>query len=387
MKEVISGNHCVSYGAMLARAQVISAYPITPQTQIVEMLSELCRTGKLKAKFIKVESEHSALAACIGASIAGARAFTATSSQGLALMHELIHWVANARLPVVMADVNRAMGPGWSIWTDQNDSLSQRDTGWLQLYCESNQEVIDTIIQAFRIAEQINLPVMVVLDAFVLSHTSEPVDVPDQKKVDRFLPSYRPKFSLNINKPSSFGGLTTPDYNMELKYKMQLAMEQAFGVIKKVDRDFGRIFGRSYGIIEPYRCEGAEIILVTSATITSTSRDVVDELRKKGEKVGLLKIKLFRPFPAQQIINVLKNARKVAVIDRNISYGVGGIFCQELKAAFCNARKKTQIFGFITGIGGRDVTPDTIKEIYERTKKTKTADNQTTWIGLKKETL
>jgi pyruvate/2-oxoacid:ferredoxin oxidoreductase alpha subunit len=384
MKQVISGNHAVAYGAMLARAQVISAYPITPQTQIVEMLSELCATGQLKAKFIKVESEHSAMAACIGASMAGARAFTATSAQGLALMHELIHWAANARLPIVMADVNRAMGPGWSIWTDQNDSLSQRDTGWLQLYCESNQEVLDTIIQSFKIAETINLPVMVVLDAFVLSHTSEPVDISDIKLVDRFLPSYKPKFKLDINDPHAFGGLVTPDHNFELKYKIQEAMESAIPVIQKADRDFQKILGRSYGIIEPYRCNNADIILVTSGTITSTSRDVIDEYRKQGKKIGLLKIKLFRPFPGKQIINVLSKAKKVAVIDRNIGYGVGGIFCQEIKAAFGTEAKHPTFFNFITGIGGRDVTPATIKEIITYTQQHKEPKDNIIWIGLRK---
>ncbi|MFA5795109.1 MAG: transketolase C-terminal domain-containing protein [Candidatus Brocadiia bacterium] len=385
MREVISGNHCVSYGAMLSRAQVISAYPITPQTQIVEMLSEFCRTGRLNAKFIKVESEHSAMAACIGASLTGARAFTATSGQGLLLMHELIHWAANARLPIVMADVNRSIGPGWNIWTEQNDSLSQRDTGWMQIYCESNQEVIDTVIQAFRIAEKVYLPVMVVLDAFVLSHTSEPVDVPDQKKVDRFLPSYKPAFQLDINKPSSFGGLTTPDFNMEFKYQIEQAIQNGLEVAKQVDRDFGRAFGRSYGIIEAYRCDGADIILLTSATITSTSRDVVDELRKKGEKVGLLKVRLFRPFPAKAINAVLTKTKKVAVIDRNNSFGVGGIFCQELKAAMCNTPRKPQIYSYVVGMGGRDVTPDTIKDIYYQTKKAKTPADRSIWVGLKKE--
>ncbi|MFH0887742.1 MAG: transketolase C-terminal domain-containing protein [Planctomycetota bacterium] len=384
MKEVISGNHAVAYGAMLSRAQVISAYPITPQTQIVEMLSEFCRTGQLQAKFIKVESEHSALAACIGASIVGARAFTATSGQGLALMHELIHWAANGRLPLVMADVNRAMAPGWSIWTDQNDSLSQRDTGWLQFYCESNQEVLDTIIQAYRIAEIISMPVMVVLDAFVLSHTSEAVDIPPIKVVDKFLPSYNPKYKMDLNHPLAFGALVTPDYNFELKYKMQEAMEQGLVIAQKVDREFKKFFGRSYGIIESYRCNEAEIILVTSGTITSTTREVIDELRKRNVKIGLLKIRMFRPFPAEAIVKALENCKKVAVIDRNIGYGVGGIFCQEIKASFCNHHKRPLILNYITGIGGRDVTPDTIKEIVNHVIKTSKADNKINYIGLRK---
>lgn len=384
MKEVVSGNHVVSYAAMLARVQVISAYPITPQTQIVEMLSELCATGQLKAKFIKVESEHSAMAAIIGASMAGVRAFTATSSQGLALMHELLHWAANARLPLVMADVNRSMGPGWSIWTDQNDSLSQRDTGWLQFYCESNQEVLDTLLQAFKIAETINLPVMVVLDAFVLSHTSEPVDIPNIKLVDRYLPKYKPKFKLDLKDPHAFGGLVTPDHNFELKYQIQKAMEEAIDVAKDADRKFKKVFGRSYGIIEPYRCGGAEIILVTSSTFTSTARDVIDELRRQGQRIGLLKIRMFRPFPAKDIVRVLKSVKKVAVIDRNIGYGVGGIFCQEIKAAFGDEAKKPTFFNFITGIGGRDVTPDTIREIAKYTLKNKRPKSNIIWIGLKK---
>jgi pyruvate/2-oxoacid:ferredoxin oxidoreductase alpha subunit len=384
MKEVMSGNHAVSYGAMLSRAQVIAAYPITPQTQIVEMLSEFCRTGRLKAKFIKVESEHSALAACIGASIAGARAFTATSAQGLALMHELIHWAANGRMPIVMADVNRSMAPGWSIWTDQNDSLSQRDTGWLQFYCESNQEVIDTIIQGYKIAETVLLPVMVVLDAFVLSHTSEGVDIPEQKLVDKFLPPYKPQYKMDLNQTLAFGALVTPDYNFELKYQIQEAMEYSLTLARKVDKEFKRFSGRNYGLIEPYRCARAEIILVTSGTITSTAREVIDNLRKQGEKIGLLKIRMFRPFPAQEVIEALEDCKKVAVIDRNIGYGVGGILCQEIKSAFCNNARRPEIFGYITGIGGRDVTPDTIMEIVIDVRKNNKADNRIKYVGLRK---
>ncbi|MCK4472423.1 MAG: pyruvate ferredoxin oxidoreductase, partial [Anaerolineae bacterium] len=253
MEKVIMGNHAVSYGAKLARSQVIAAYPITPQTQIVEMLSDLCANGLLDAKFIKVESEHSAMAACIGASSAGARAFTATSSQGLALMHELLHWAAGARLPIVMANVNRAMGPGWSIWTEQTDSLAQRDTGWLQFYCESNQEVLDTVIQAFKIAERVLLPTMLVLDAFVLSHTQEPVDIPDQELVDEYLPPYRARYKLDTRDPHAFNGLVTPAHYMELRYKMQKAMEEAVEVARQVDEEFREVFGHSYGLVEKYR--------------------------------------------------------------------------------------------------------------------------------------
>jgi len=268
MKKLITGNHTVSFGVKLSRAEVIAAYPITPQTEIVEKLSEMVADGSLPAKFIKVESEHSAMAACIGASATGARAFTATSSQGLALMHEMLHWASGARLPIVMTNVNRAMAPPWNVWSDQTDSLAQRDTGWLQFYCEDNQEIVDTIIQAYKISEKVMLPAMVVLDAFILSHTSEPVDIPLQKKVDKFLPPYNPKYKLDIANPHAFGGLVKPDWYYEFRYKISRAMEDAKDLINKVGKDFGREFGRSYGLIEEYRCNKADIILVTSGTIS-----------------------------------------------------------------------------------------------------------------------
>jgi pyruvate/2-oxoacid:ferredoxin oxidoreductase alpha subunit len=384
MEKVIMGNHAVSYGVMLARAQVIAAYPITPQTQIVEMLSEFCADGLLDAKFIKVESEHSAMAACIGASSAGARAFTATSAHGLALMHEMLHWAAGARLPIVMANVNRAMGPGWSIWTDQTDSLAQRDTGWLQLYCESNQEVLDTVIQAFKIAEQVLLPVMLVLDAFFLSHTEEPVDIPDQELVDSYLPPYQARYKLDPSDPHAFGSLVTPHHYMELRYKIQQAMEEAVEVARQADKEFKDVFGRSYGLVEKYRLEDAEVALVTSATITSTARVVVDELREAGHRVGLLKVRLFRPFPVEDVRRALAGVRKVAVIDRNISFGHGGIFAEEIKSALYNAPYRPPLFGFIIGLGGRDVTPASIRGIAEYTFEHDAPETEIIWREVKK---
>lgn len=383
MKKVVTGNHAVSYGALVSRVEVIAAYPITPQTQIVELLSEFCASGELKAKFIKVESEHSAMAACIGASIVGARAFTATSAQGLALMHELLHWAAGGRLPIVLANVNRSMAPGWSVWTDQNDSLSQRDTGWMQLYCESNQEVLDSVIQGYKIAEEVSIPLMLVLDAFVLSHTSEPVDIPEPEEVDRFLPPYNPKVKIDLQDPHAFGGLLGPDHYMEMRYLLQKDMERAVEVAKRVDKEFGEIFGRSYGIIEPYRCEDAEIVMVTSSTITGTARTVIDELRDRGKRVGLLKVRLFRPFPKEDIKGVLLKAKKVLVVDRNISYGVGGIFFQEIKAALYDEPERPPIFGFITGLGGRDVTPEILEEMVEYTETHNRPEEPILWRGVK----
>jgi pyruvate/2-oxoacid:ferredoxin oxidoreductase alpha subunit len=383
MKKIMVGNHAVSWGVMLARAEVIPAYPITPQTTIVEELSVLCADGRLKAKFIPVESEHSAMACCVGASAAGVRTFTATSGQGLALMHEMLHWASGARLPIVMANVNRALGSPWNIWGEQTDSLSQRDTGWLQLYCESNQEVLDTTIQAFKIAEEIHLPVMLNLDAFFLSHTAEPVEIPDQKRVDDFLPRYQPEFRLDPKKPYSLGCLTPPEYFMEFRYKIQQSMLQGKEVSRRVDEEFGQSFGRKYGLIEAYRCDGADLILVTSGAIASTARVVVDALRQKGRKVGMVKVRLFRPFPQEELYAVLRDVEKVAVVDRNVSFGVGGIFAHELNAAFCNEKTRPPIFSYIAGLGGRDVTPQVLNDVVYQTYKRSQPEKHSVWVGMR----
>jgi len=384
MEKVIMGNHAVSYGAQLARAQVIAAYPITPQTQIVEMLSELCADGRLDAKFIKVESEHSVMAAVVGASIAGARAFTATSSHGLALMHEVLHWAAGGRLPIVMANVNRTMGPGWSVWTEQTDSLAQRDTGWMQFYCETNQEALDLVILGFKVAEAVLLPVMLVLDAFVLSHTMEPVDIPDQATVDRFLPPYKPEFKLQPDNPHAFYGLVTPDHYMELRYKMHHAMQDAVEVTQRMGAEFGELLGRPYDVVEKYRSNDAEIVLATSGSITSTSRVVVDEWRANGQKVGLLKMRMFRPFPFAAVREALAGAKKVAVIDRNISQGHGGIFAAEIKSALYGTSHQPIVFPFIIGLGGRDVTPQSIHSILSYTQEHDVPAEDTIWVEVKK---
>lgn len=383
MRHVLEGSQAVSEAVRLARAQVISAYPITPQTHIVEQLSEYCANGTLDARFLRVESEHSALAALIGAASSGVRTFTATSSQGLALMHELLHWASGARLPIVMAQVNRAMAPGWNIWADQTDSLSQRDTGWVQFYCENGQEVLDTTIQAFRLAEWVNLPVMVNLDAFFLSHTYEPVDVPDQKSVDRFLPSYKPRFQLDIENPCAFNQLAPPNIYMEMRHNIQTAMDQACTFFELMEEEFESIFGRRHGPMEAIQCDDAEVILLTSGTVTSTSRQVVAELREKGEQVGLLKIKLFRPFPVNLLRELTKSANKVAVIDRNFSFGASGIFAQEVKAALCNFPGHPPVYGYVAGLGGRDITTEVIEEIYWLTKKSTAPENESSWMGLR----
>jgi len=390
MEKVMMGNHAISYGVQLARVQVIAAYPITPQTQVVEILSEFCADGRLDAKFIKVESEHSVMAAVIGASMADVRAFTASSSHGLALMHEVLHWASGGRLPIVMAEINRTLGPGWNVWTEQTDSLAQRDTGWMQFYCETNQEALDSVLMGYRIAEKVRLPVMLVLDAFVLSHTEEPVNVPDQAAVDAFLPPYEPKYRLQPGapgvpgEPHSFFGLVGPEHWMELRFKMQQAMEEAVDVSRQVGAEFGRTFGRPYDLLESYRMDGAELALFTAGSITGTSREVVDELREQGLPIGLVKLRMFRPFPYAAVREALAGVKKVAVIDRNMSYGCGGIFASELRSALYGITSQPVVFPFIIGLGGRDVTPQSIRDIVTHLRQHDRPESETIWMEVKR---
>jgi pyruvate/2-oxoacid:ferredoxin oxidoreductase alpha subunit len=383
MEKVITGNYAVSYGAKLARAQVVAAYPITPQTSIIEKLASFTADGELDAVFIKVESEHSAMAASIGASATGARAFTATSGQGLLLMHEMVHWAAGGRHPIVMGVVNRGIAPGWSVWTEQSDTLSQRDTGWMQYYCESSQEVLDTVIQAFKVAETVSLPAMVILDAFVLSHTSEVVDIPDQALVDEYLPPFHPQLKMDLADPHAFNALVTPGEWFELRYKIQMAMDEALEVARRADTEYGQKFGRSWGLVESYRMEGAEVALVTSSTITSTARDVIDAMRGEGIPIGLIKMRLFRPFPVNDIAGALQGIKKVGVLDRNLTFGQCGVFAEEIKAALYNTPFRVPLFDFVLGLGGRDVTPATIRQVADYVLQHDAPAEQIIWIGVK----
>ncbi len=384
MKKVITGNQAVAYGVILSRVDVISAYPITPQTTIVEELSELVASGRSKTIFLKVESEQSAMAALIGASTGGVRCFTATSSQGLAYMHEMLHWASGARLPIVLVNVNRALGPPWNIWSDQSDSVSQRDTGWVQLYCENNQEVLDTILRAYRVAELVKLPVMVVLDAYVLSHTSEAVEIPTGEEVDQFLPPFCPEYFIDPQEPRTFSAIATPETFLEFRYKIQKAMEQVPEMSKKVDDEFRSRFGRGYDAIERYGKEEAEIILMTSGTVTSTSRIVIQKLIEKGYNVAGIKIRRFRPFPFEEIRKEIKGAKKLVVIDRNLSAGVGGVFAQELRASLYSSEEKPQVYGFISGLGGRDITPELIEEAIQYAVGHPRPEEEILWLGLKR---
>jgi len=380
MKKVIEASTAVALGVKLCNPAVIPMYPITPQTHIVERLADYINDGVLKSEMIHVESEHSAISAALGAEAMGIRVFTATASQGLALMHEILFVVAGMRLPVVMAVANRALSAPINIWNDHQDSISERDTGWIQLYVESAQEALDTIIQAYKIAEnrKVLLPIMVCLDGFTLSHVYEPVDIPEKKDVDKFLPKYNPLFRLDPEKPVTMGPIGFPNTYMDFRKETHEAMLNSIEIIKNANDDFKKSFNRAYGngLIETYKINDAEYAVATMGTACGTTRVVVDELRKQGKKVGLIKIKSFRPFPKQEIISCCKNLKGIAVLDRNISLGNEGALYTELRSAFYNQEKKPIIKGFIAGLGGRDITPDHIKTAFEKIE----TSNNSEWL-------
>jgi len=367
-QKVMSGSYAQSYAALLARVQVVSAYPITPQTSIVEKLAEFVASGALPAQFIKVESEHSALQVCVSAAALGARTYTATSSQGLLLMHELVHWASGMRTPVVMGVVNRAVAPPWDIGADHTDTISQRDTGWIQFYVESNQEVLDTVLQAFRLAEDpdIRLPVMVNEDAFYLSHTVEPVDVPSQEDVDSFLPPRDARAVLIPGVASRLGSFTGPDRYVEFRKEVANAMRRVPQRLRDVEEDYLRVTGRSHGGPLPtYRTEGADEVLMTMGTMTTTARTVVDELRAAGRKVGLAKLRVFRPFPVDEIRTLAASVDRLGVVDRSFTFGPTGPVATEVAGALYTSPHRPLITSFTAGIGGRDVTPGKIRWMFD----------------------
>lgn len=384
--ELLSGNYSAAAGAMLSRAQVVAAYPITPQSTVVEKLSEYIAKGELDAKFIPVESEHSAMSVLASASAGGARTFTATARQGLVLMHEVLHWTGRGRCPIVMAVVTASLGPPPDIAMEQDDAPGQRDTGWLQFYCQTNQEILDTIIQAYRIAETVSLPVMVVFDGFIMSHTYEPVFVPAQEVVDGFLPPRQTKFKLDPDHPWRFfaspGAVAGAPYMSKLRRRVQDAHEIAKEVTKQVHEEFYQHFGRRYDIFECYRTEDAEVILVAMTSVASMAHDVIDEMREEGKKVGLLRVRMFRPFPVQEIAAVLQNASKIAVIDRNVSYGRSGILALELRAAMYAAAKKPPIFGFIGGVAGLSLKMENIRYAIEYSYAHEEPEGEIIWLGI-----
>ena len=358
-KIVVNGNYAAAYAVKLAKVKVVAAYPITPQTSVVEKIADFIANGEMNAEYIKVESEHSAMSACIGASAAGVRTFTATSSQGLLYMHEMLHWASGSRLPIVMAQVNRAIAPPWSIWTDHNDSISQRDTGWIQFYCENNQDILDTLIQAYKIAEdtRVMLPAMVCYDGFELSHTSMPIELPDQRDVDDFLGLYNEEHALlDLEKPSTHGNLVNPELYMEFRLLIQKAMEKAKLVIDETALGFSRRFGRNCeSQVQCYKCRDIDVAIVSMGAISSEAKEAVDTLRKEKLPVGAIKLRVFRPFPVEAFQELGKRVKAFVVIDRDISFGMEGALFTEVKSALYHLEEKPLVLGFIAGLGGRDI--------------------------------
>ncbi len=388
VKMILTGNESAAWGARLSKPKVVAAYPITPQTSIIEKIAEFIANGEMDARYIRVESEHSAMAACIAAENTGVRTFTATSAHGLTLMHEMLIWASGARLPIVMSVVNRAMAPPWSVWTDQLDSVAQRDTGWMQIYSENNQEVLDSIIMAYKVGEKhkILLPTMIMEDAFILSHTAEAVDVPEQKLVDDFVGEFEPAFKLDPQDPGGFGSLIMPEGPyMEFRYKMALAMDEARKEIRKVTEEFAEIFGRKYpGLVEEYRTEDADAIMVVMGTIASTAKDVIDKLRDKGKKVGLARIRYFRPFPYEELREIVKKADMLGIVDRSYTFGYGAALYTETKGALYGHTDKP-IKNYVVGLGGRDITPDVLVKIFDdmlKIAKDGVVDREIEWVGL-----
>lgn len=381
MKHFMTGNHAVATAVRLCRPQVVAAYPITPQTPIYEKLSDWEAAGELGGKMMRVESEHSAMAACLSASLTGVRTFTATSSQGLALMHEMLHFASGCRTAVVMAAVNRTLAAPWAFWSDQTDTLSQRDTGWIQIYCEDNQESADSIIQAFKLAEEVHLPTMVVLEANFISHFMEPVEIPSQEEVDAFLPPVSLPRRFDLDNPGYVSPTVTQRQYEGYRRLSQEAMEHTLAVIRRVDHDFGESFGRSYGLVETTGAENADLVLVTTATITSTARVVLAELIQEGLKVALCRLRIFRPFPVAAVRAALEGVTRVAVLERNISLGREGIFCSEVKAAVVNSSTPPKVQGYLAGIGGTNVDPELIKRVVYHALETTEFSDGPIWMG------
>jgi len=366
-KRVIESSHAVAVAAKLSRVEVCPMYPITPSTHIPEKISEYVANGELKAAMVNVESEHSAASAIIGATATGSRTFTATSSQGLALMFEILPITSGMRLPTVMAVANRALSAPINIWNDHSDAVSARDQGWIQLWAESSQESLDSIIQAYKISEdrKIMLPVMVCFDGFSLTHVFEPVDVPEQKQVDAFLPKFRPLYKLDTKKPLTFGPIGFPNSFMDFKKQQQDAMLNSIDVIKKANTDFKKAFGRGYGdgLLDLYKMDGAEFAVIGMGTLCGTARVAIDRLRQQGKKVGLIRLRSLRPFPEKKLQAAIKNLKALAVIDRHISLGQEGpLFTDVRSAIYCN---DISINSYIAGLGGRDITVKHFERVFK----------------------
>jgi pyruvate ferredoxin oxidoreductase alpha subunit len=365
----IEASFAVAEAAKLARIEVAAAYPITPQTHIVERLSELVADGEVDAEYICVESEHSAMSACLGSVATGARTFTATAGQGLELMHEVLYIASSSRLPIVLVVANRALSGPLNVWGDHSDAMATRDCGWIQVFSIDGQEAFDQTICAFRIAEdpKVLFPVMVHLDGFHVSHVVEPIILLDQEEVDSFLPPFKYPFPLHPDKPVTVGAFATPVIYTEARKAQEEALIATKGTIQKVWDEFGKKFGRHYTPVDTYKTEDAEILLLTMGSFSQTAEIAIDKMRGEGKRVGLVKLRLWRPFPFEELRAAVGNAQVLVVFDRSLSYGgTGGPVCGEVKAALYGEEKRPRIVSFVGGLGGRDVFPEEFEQMVER---------------------
>ncbi|HCO12263.1 MAG TPA: pyruvate ferredoxin oxidoreductase [Desulfonauticus sp.] len=372
----------IAEAVKLAKVDVISAYPITPQTHIVEELSQIVANGELEAAFIPVESEHTAMSAAVGSSATGARVYTATSSQGLALMHEILFIAASMRLPIVMTIANRALSGPISIWNDHSDIMAERDVGWIQLFAENGQEAFDLTIMAFKIGEdrRVLLPVGVNIDGFILSHMIEPVIIEDQEKIDAFLPEYIPQLKLDVEKPVTMGPVGVPEIYAEAKKQQEQVLFDSKKVIKEVFTAWEKSFGRSYKVVEQNGAEDAEVVFVTMGSLGETVSTAIEELNAQGEKVRQVRIRLWRPFPEEELLEALQGAKKVIVIDRALSFGSpNGPVATEIKASLYGRDFEPEVYNFICGLGGRDVTRKDFQEMYKLATKGQYKDEYLIW--------
>lgn len=375
MKDFLEGSAAIAKTVKLCKPGVISAYPITPQTHIVENLAQMVADGELDSEFVNVESEHSAASVVLGASAAGVRAFTATSSQGLLLMCEVLFNIAGMRLPLVLTCANRAVSAPISIWNDHQDSVTVRDSGWIQFYAESAQEACDLHILAYKLSENkaVILPVMVCIDGYLLTHGHEIVDLPEAAKVDKYLPPYELEDKLDVDNPKTLGPLAGPEYYMETRYAIYKTHEEVLALIPKLAKEFEEVFGRKIStLVESYRADDADTVIVAKGSVVGTIKEVVDELRDAGKKVGVVKVVCHRPLPADEIYKALKDKKEVAVLEKSVSMGAAGPLYADIKAVFQGKKENPKINGYVAGLGGRDITRTTIEEVFDKVAKEQT---------------
>ncbi len=384
MLKQIEGSHAVADMVAMCRPNVISAYPITPQTHIVEALAQIVGEGRLDAEFVNVESEFAAASVVLGASAAGARAYTATTSQGLLLMNEVIYCIAGMRLPIVLTCANRAISAPLNIWNDQQDSMTVRDAGWIQLHAEDNQEAADLHVQAFRIAEQTSLPVMVCMDGFILTHAYEPVDLPGQTEVDAFLPPFKPIHIVDPRWPRGIGLYADPRFYMETRYILHRALEKSEETIRRVSGDFAKAFGRdSGGLVKPYKLEGADMAIISMGSVVGTIKEFIDRLEDEGKRVGLLQVCSYRPFPKQEVYNHLKDKMNIIVLEKSVSLGRGGVLASDVRWSFPRGEKRDRYIScFVAGLGGRNISMDDLRAMVDRVEREPV---ELEFLGLRKE--